>query len=72
MQISALKISLPSSVHLEYLKIDTRTLEVLKSFFAGGVLRRGGGLKRDVVDLMRNLPTVQSRGTYTSFKSGEN
>jgi hypothetical protein len=56
---------MPSSVHLEDLKIDIRTLEVLKSFFAGGLL----GGKRDVVDLMRNLPTVQSQGTYTNLKS---
>jgi len=50
---------MPSSVHLEDLKIDTRTLEVLKSFFAGGLL----GGKRRVFDVMRNLPTVQSQGT---------
>jgi hypothetical protein len=56
---------MPSSIHLEDFKIDTRNLEVLKSFFARGLL----GGKRDVVDLMRNLPTVQSQGTYTSWKS---
>jgi len=48
-----------SSVHLEDVKINTRTLEVLKSFFAGELL----GGKCHVFDLMRNLPTLQSQGT---------
>jgi hypothetical protein len=52
------KSSMPSSVHLEDLKIDTRTLGVLKSFFGGRLL----GGKRDIVDLMR---------TYRQYKVKE-
>jgi hypothetical protein len=49
---------MPSSAHLEDVKINTRTLEVLKSFFAGNLL--GGSVMYSIL-----------WGTYLHYKVKE-